>query len=118
MRRDIFNRLWHAVLLLASATSIATPQYVGSQACKVCHKATFESQSRSGHARALSVAPPHSPGKWAFGARSKAITYFSQDADSYIEHGLSYYTPTQSTAPTPGHHSGEDLRFRTLDPTA
>lgn len=118
MRSEILNSVRHAVWLLLSAASIATPQYVGSQACKVCHIAAFESQSRSEHARALSVAPSGSPNKWAFGAGAKAITYVSQDGDSYIEHGLSYYTATKSTAPTPGHRNGEDLRFRTFDSTA
>ena len=39
-------------------------------------------------------------------------------AGSYVEHGLSYYPATKSMAPTPGHSSGTDLRFRTFDSTA
>src|SRR5262245_41387360 len=118
MRSDILEKVWRTVCLVASAASIATPQYVGSQTCKVCHAATFESQSKSGHARALAPAPPGSPGQWAFGAGVQAITYVSQDQDSYIEHGLSYYPAKKSMVPTPGHSKGEDLRFRTFDATA
>src|SRR5260221_9656936 len=119
MRGDLFTTLWRAVWLLASVTCIATPQYVGSQACKACHAAKFESQSKTGHARALALAPPGGPGHWAFGAGAKAITYVSQaDRDAYTEHGLSYYPATKSMAPTPGHSKGEDLRFRNFDSTA
>src|SRR5258708_36299031 len=104
MGRDILIKLWHIALLLAPMSSIATAQYVGSQACKLCHPAKFESQSKTGHARALALAPPGSPGHWAFGAGAKAITYVSQAGqDGYIEHGLSYYPATKSMAPTPGH---------------
>src|SRR2546425_12226046 len=114
MRRDILKTLWHTVLLLAPVSSIATAQYVGSQACKLCHAAKSESQSKTGHARALALAPASSPGKWAFGAGAKAITYVSHAADVYIEHGLSYYPATKSMAPT----CGSGLRFRTFDSTA
>lgn len=66
-------------------------QYVGSHACRPCHAARFATQSRSGHAHALALAPSGSPGHWAFGAGAKAITYVSQfDQDTYVEHGLSY----------------------------
>src|SRR5258707_9220418 len=106
-------------LLLAPVTPIATAQYVGSQACKACHAAKFESQSKTGHTRALSLAPAGSPGHWAFGASLKAITYVSQSGqDAYVEHGLSYYPATKSMAPTPGHSGGADLRFRTFDAAA
>src|SRR6266446_10801654 len=97
MRRDILKKLWHTLLLLAPVSSIATAQYVGSQACKLCHAAKFESQSKTGHARALALAPSGSPGHWAFGAGAKATTYVSQaDEESYIEHGLTYYASTKS----------------------
>src|SRR6266478_131606 len=106
-------------LLLAPVAPIAAQQFVGSQTCKACHAAKVESQSKSGHARALALAPPDSPGHWAFGAGATAITYVSQAGqDAYIEHGLSYYPATKSMAPTPGHSNGSDLRFRTFDPTA
>src|SRR5437588_5594765 len=119
MQRYVCSKLWQAALLLSVITSIATAQYVGSQACKGCHEARFESQSKTGHARALALAPSGSPGHWAFGAGAKAITYVSQAGpDAYIEHGLSYYPATKSMAPTPGHGSGADLRFRTFDSTA
>ena len=119
MRRVFRKRFYDIVLLLAPVTQIATPQYVGSQACKACHAAKFESQSKTGHARALSLAPAGSPGYWAFGAGAKAITYVSQSGqDAYVEHGLSYYPATKSMAPTPGHSGGADLRFRTFDAAA
>ena len=99
--------------------AIAPAQYVGSKACRDCHAAQFESQSRTGHAKALAVAAPGSPGHWAFGAGAKAVTYVSQaDSEWYVERGESYYPATKSLAPTPGHATGEDIRFRTFDPAA
>jgi hypothetical protein len=104
------------VLLFAAAGSA---QFVGSKVCGSCHTAQYRAQSKSGHARALAVAPPGSPGHWAFGAGAKAITYVSQaDEDWYVEHGKSYYPAKKTMAPTPGHVGGADLRFRTFDPTA
>ncbi len=97
------RELWRSVLLIIIVTPIATAQYAGSQACKGCHAAKFESQSKTAHARALALAPPGSPGHWAFGAGAKAITYVSQaDQDAYVEHGLIYYPRTKTMAPTPG----------------
>src|ERR1700730_4682940 len=111
-----FSRSTLLVLLLAS---VLPAQYVGSQACRACHGAKFASQSKTGHARALALASPGSPGHWAFGAGEKAITYISQDdPDYYIEHGLSYYAATKSMGPTPGHSGGADLRFRTFESAA
>jgi tetratricopeptide (TPR) repeat protein len=108
-----------AVLLLLLLTAAGQAQYAGSRACRACHQAKFDLQAKTGHARALAVAPPGSPGHWAFGAGEKAITYVSQsDADWYVEHGLSYYPSTKSMAPTPGHANGADLRFRTFDQAA
>src|SRR5437667_4916801 len=117
MRRDILKTLWHTVLLLAPVSSIATAQYVGSQACKLCHAAKFESQSKTGHARALALAPAGSPGHWAFGAGEKAITYVDQTSeDTVVEHGLSYYAATRSMSLTPGHETPADIVYRTFDP--
>src|ERR1700758_3046267 len=77
--------------------------YSGSEACRSCHPDEFARQSKSEHARALALAPPGSPGHWAFGAGAKATTYVSQlTPDQYLEHGLTYYTATKSTALTPG----------------
>lgn len=105
-----------ALLLLCSS---ALAQYVGSQACRPCHPHQFEEQSRSEHAQALALAPPGSPGQWAFGAGLKAITYVSQvSTEWYLEHGLTYYAATKSLALTPGHSSVEGLRYRTFDPGA
>jgi tetratricopeptide (TPR) repeat protein len=112
-------RLLSASLLLPLVTAAPPAQYVGSKVCRTCHAAKFESQSKTGHARALALAPAGSPGRWAFGAGAKAITYVSQvDADWYVEHGKSYYPAAKSFAPTPGHVNGEDIRFRTFDSAA
>lgn len=94
-------------------------QYAGSTACRGCHPAQFDSQSRTGHARALALAPAGSPGHWAFGAGLKATTYVSQiDRDSYMEHGLSYYASTRSLALTPGHKNTAGVRYPTFDAEA
>ncbi|HLX41918.1 MAG TPA: tetratricopeptide repeat protein, partial [Bryobacteraceae bacterium] len=97
-------------------------QYVGSEACRTCHAAKFESQSKSGHARALAPAKPDSPSpgnhaQWAFGAGEKATTWVTQTGEETIaEHGLSYYAATKSLALTPGHQDGKDVVYRTFDP--
>jgi hypothetical protein len=72
-------------------------QYAGSEACRPCHAARVELQSATDHARALVKAVPGSPGQWAFGAGAKAVTGVSQlDRDTWVEHGRSYFTATQS----------------------
>jgi hypothetical protein len=93
--------------------------YSGSEACRTCHPDEFARQSQSGHARALALAPPGSPGHWAFGAGTKATTYVSQvEQDQYIEHGLTYFAATKSMGLTPGHTNADGLRYRTFDPVA
>ncbi len=112
------------VLLLLPLTPILNAQvinaqYVGSAACRTCHPAQYDKQANTGHADALALAPPGSPGQWAFGAGAKAIAYVSQlDRDWYIERGVSYYAAAKSMAPTPGRRDGADLRYRTFDPSA
>src|SRR6266446_3192790 len=96
------------VLLLLPLAPVAMAQYAGSKACQACHPDKVKTQSQTGHARALALAPAGSPGHWAFGAGAKATTYVSQaDPETYIEHGLSYYDSTKSLAPTPGHNKDE-----------
>ncbi|HEY2013473.1 MAG TPA: hypothetical protein VGH38_08235, partial [Bryobacteraceae bacterium] len=89
--------------LPALAIALAAPlaaQYIGSDSCRTCHAARVETQSKTGHARALAVARPGSPiagipapestAQWAFGAGEKAITWVSQTGEETIaEHGLS-----------------------------
>jgi tetratricopeptide (TPR) repeat protein len=115
-----------AVFLAGIGTPLAG-QYVGSNACRACHAAEFESQSKTAHARALAVARPGSPipgipapestAQWAFGAGAKAITWVSQTGEETIaEHGLSYYAATKSLGLTPGHTSSNDVLYRTFDP--
>ena len=107
------------VLLLLLFTAVLNAQYVGSAACRQCHANNFELQSRSAHAHALSLAPPGSPGKWAFGAGRQATTYVTRvDEDWYVEHGLSYYSSTQTLGPTPGHTGARDLPYPAMAPGA
>jgi tetratricopeptide (TPR) repeat protein len=114
------------------AAVLAVPlagQYIGSDACRACHAAKFESQSKSGHARALAPAKSDSPSpesrtekaenqaQWAFGAGEKATTWVSQtSAETIAEHGLSYYAATKSLGLTPGHQDSKDMVYRTFDP--
>lgn len=112
--------IWAAPLIGQDAGSA----YVGSSVCRNCHPSQFESQSNTGHARALRRARPTDPGpgaraQWAFGAGVKATTWVSQtDEDSLVEHGLSYYGATKSLALTPGHATSADRIYRTFDPVA
>lgn len=93
------------------------PTYAGSKTCETCHAAQAASHAQTGHARALKKAPAGSPGQWAFGAGTKAITYVSREgAEHYIEHGLSYYTARKAMGITPGHENAGGRRYRTLDP--
>lgn len=109
----------YAIVFLALALRLGGQQYVGSKSCGMCHPEKLELQSRSAHAHALSRAPAHSPGEWAFGAGQKAITYVSRvDEESYVEHGLSYFASTQAFASTPGHKGPIDLTYPTLEPGA
>jgi tetratricopeptide (TPR) repeat protein len=113
------------MLRLSALLAIGVPlagQYIGSDACRACHAAKFELQSKSGHAHALAPAKPDSPSpgnhaQWAFGAGEKAATWVTQTSDETIaEHGLSYYAATKSLAATPGHQDGKDVVYRTFDP--
>lgn len=89
-------------------------QYVGSAVCNQCHPAQFERQALSEHARALS---PDARTEWAFGAGAQTVTYVSQvDAETYREHGLSYYAATKSMGLTPGHSNANGALYRTFDP--
>jgi tetratricopeptide (TPR) repeat protein len=112
----LFSGAGAAIQLLDAAPP---GEYSGSEACRSCHPGEFARQSKSEHARALALAPPGSPGHWAFGAGTKAKTYVSQvTPDQYLEHGMTYYTATKSMALTPGHTNSEGLRYRTFDPVA
>lgn len=124
------NPVRKRTVLPALVSAIAAPlagQYTGSQACRTCHAARFESQSKTAHARALAPARPGSPipgisapdnaAEWAFGAGEKAITWVTQTGEETIaEHGLSYYAATKALALTPGHADSTDLLYRTFDP--
>jgi tetratricopeptide (TPR) repeat protein len=93
-------------------------QYVGHQVCAGCHPRQSADQLQTGHARAL-VPAKDGIGKWAFGAGSRAITFVSQvDRDTYLEHGLSYYTERKAMGITPGHSNSDGRRYRTFEPAA
>jgi hypothetical protein len=70
--------MWHLFIgagAAIQALDAASPaEYSGSEACRSCHPDEFARQSKSEHARALAIAPPGSPGHWAFGAGTKATT--------------------------------------------
>jgi tetratricopeptide (TPR) repeat protein len=113
--------------LVTAITAPLAGQYTGSNACRACHAAKFESQSKTAHARALAAARPGNPisgipapenkAQWAFGAGEKAITWVSQTGeDTIAEHGLSYYAATKALDLTPGHANSSDLVYRTFDP--
>jgi tetratricopeptide (TPR) repeat protein len=99
--------------------SVSYSQYVGSSACGNCHPDKLASQSKTGHAHALSKAAPGSRGEWEFGAGEKAKTWVSQvDPEIYAEHGLSFFTATKSMGLTPGHTDANNALYRTFDPEA
>src|SRR5215472_126810 len=93
----------------------AASQYAGSAACEPCHAAEFRAHAASPHAHALAPSPPGSPGKWAFGAGAKAITYVGRTKDGgYVELGRSFYSRTQAFGATPGHANDADLPYPAL----
>jgi len=103
-------------LLLSSA---CFGQYAGSEACRACHASEYQSQSLTGHARALARSSQGQPGDWAFGAGIQAITFVSRfDADHYMELGESWYRATNSFGVTPGHRDNSGVEYRTFDPSA
>ena len=118
------TRFHYLAVLCVMPLSAWDSNYVGSSACRDCHPAQFESQSKTAHARALRKAQPTDPGpgrraKWAFGAGLKATTWVSQTSEETIaEHGLSYYTATRMLGITPGHSTSADVVYRTFDPVA
>jgi hypothetical protein len=56
VRRAFFFLLWIALIAPAAADDA---DYLGAAACAACHRTQYESQTRSGHARALSPAAEH-----------------------------------------------------------
>ena len=96
------------LMLLAAAPK---SEYAGANACKACHAAQYELQSRSEHARALAKSKPEQPGEWAFGSGLQAITFVSRaDQESYLEHGESWFRELKDYARTPGHRSNAGMR--------
>jgi hypothetical protein len=103
------------VLLLTGLAPAAT--YVGAEACRTCHVAEFDVQSRGGHAHALAPSGAGQPGDWAFGAGLQAITFLKhEDRFTYRELGETWYRTLNGYARTPGHKAGGGVAFRTFDP--
>jgi predicted CXXCH cytochrome family protein len=79
----------------------------------------YKAQAASGHARALAPSKAPQAGEWAFGAGSQAITFVHQrDPDTYLELGQSWFRQIDGLAATHGHPKGEDVPYRTFDPSA
>jgi hypothetical protein len=108
--------------------SIAGAQFAGSAVCRNCHAEPYKQQSASAHAHALSKPAAHRlassfsgvKADWAFGAGGQAVTFVSRvDAESYLEHHLSYYPLSKVMAATPGHEGGREpgVLYRTFDPS-
>lgn len=101
--------------MVVLALLLAAQDFSGSKSCAACHKAIYESQSDTNHARALSK----DGARFAFGSGAQAVTYVSQaDEDHYVEHGLSWYKRANGLAVTPGHTDGKGVRYRTFSPDA
>jgi hypothetical protein len=97
----------------------AAGDYAGGDACGSCHRAEFQSQSATAHARALLPALTGGPDRWAFGAGAQAITFVRRvDSRHYIEEPESWYRAIDGYARTPGHAGAGGVRDRIFDPGA
>lgn len=105
--------------LLLWQAALATSGYAGADACRNCHRAEFDAQSRSAHARSLAHSQPPQPGDWAFGAGEQAITFVRRlNSEYYLEEGETWYRALAGFARTPGHVSSGGVRDRIFDPSA
>jgi cytochrome c554/c'-like protein len=103
-------------MLFAAASK---SDYAGSAACKTCHAAQYDAQSKSEHAHALARSKPEQPGEWAFGSGLQAITFVSRaDKENYIELGESWFRELNTYARTPGHSNTAGIHYRIFDPAA
>lgn len=115
-RSKLMKGLLIFALLLGAA---AAADYAGAEACRTCHPAEYDLQSRSAHAHTLAPSTPTQPGDWAFGAGMQAITFVSRvDREHYREHGESWYRALDGYGITPGHRNLGGVEFRTFDPAA
>jgi hypothetical protein len=100
-------------------TAAPGPQFSGAAVCRSCHAAQFESQVRTGHARALAKSSTGQQGEYAFGAGIQAITFVSRsDPENYKEHGQSWFRSRNGYSLTPGHKSPTGELYRIFDPSA
>ena len=94
-------------------------EFAGAEACGACHKQQFESQSMTGHARALTLSSADQPGDWAFGSGAQAITFVSRvDRERYRELGATWFASRQGFGTTPGHGNQDGIDFRVFDSDA
>jgi len=110
-----------AILSLIAALPLAAadPSWAGAETCAKCHPAQYQGQSQSGHAHALRHSTAAEPGDWAFGSGTQAITFVSRvDAETYREHGETWYRAGNSFGFTPGHRNAAGVLFRLFDPDA
>jgi Cytochrome c554 and c-prime len=115
----LVRTVWLVLAITPVGLFAAEPSYIGAAACGNCHAGEFESQSKTGHARALRKSAATEPGDWAFGSGAQAITFVSRvDGGTYREHGETWYRATNSLGFTPGHRNAAGVLFRILDPDA
>ena len=103
------------VLLILLCASPAAAEHTGSAACRACHLAQFEAQSKTAHARALR----NEGDIWRFGSGLQAVTPVSRlGTESYKEHGLTLYTRSKREGITPGHKNPAGVLYKVFDPGA
>jgi hypothetical protein len=106
-------------LLLPALGAAAANDYAGADACRKCHAAEYEGQSRSAYAHALAPSTRDQPGDWAFGAGTQAITFVRRvNRETYLEHGESWFRSLDGYARTPGHRGSGGIQSRLFDPEA
>ena len=112
--------MWRAWLVLFSVCIVMgqTPGFTGPEACRECHRAEYDKQSGSHHAKALHrIAESPIAGvvagipeggareslEWAFGAGVQGITPVGVRDGRYFESRYSYYSQAKAWGVTFGH---------------
>ena len=114
-RADSISKVLLTILLATSPAAIRANDFVGAEACRACHLAQYNAQSRTGHATALA----RSGDIWNFGSGLQAITPVSRVNDEiYKEHGITKYSRTKRDGITPGHQNTAGVSYRVYDPGA
>jgi Zn finger protein HypA/HybF involved in hydrogenase expression len=91
--------------------------------CRDCHPKQAAAHAKSAHARTLARATDPRwaslGADWAFGAEKQAVTFVRRDdAEHYLELGLSFYPKLGRFDLTPGHSNTTGERYRVFDPSA